>query len=103
VIVYEVTLRVEAEIAEAYLHWLRDHMQQMLRLPGFLAAELFAVDDAEAEANGHRYCAQYRLRDAQALAHYLSEHAPRLRAEGTTRFGTRFSAQRRVLRPLATT
>ena len=99
-IVYEVNLRVEHEIADAYLAWLHEHLRQMLTLPGFLAAELFEVDNDDREQR--HYCAQYRLHDAAALDTYLREHAPQMRADGTQRFGTRFSAQRRVLRPLAT-
>ena len=40
---------------------------------------------------------QYALVDAAALDGYLCEHAPRLRAEGVSRFGDRFRAQRRIL------
>lgn len=41
----------------------------------------------------------YVLRDAAALDAYLHEHAPRMRADGVARFGDRFRASRRVLRP----
>ena len=37
------------------------------------------------------FCTQYRLRDDAALADYLREHAPRLRADGMARFGGRFN------------
>ena len=100
-IVYEVNLRVEREIADAYLTWLHEHLRHMLTLPGFLGAELFEVDSG-GDTTERTYCAQYRLHDAAALDAYLHEHAPQMRAEGTQRFGTKFSAQRRVLRPLAT-
>jgi hypothetical protein len=40
---------------------------------------------------------QYRLRGADALAAYLRDHAPRLRADGIARFGERVRASRRVL------
>lgn len=46
-------------------------------------------------------CTQYRLRDAAALATYLREHAPRLRADDMEKFGGRFRADRRVLIPVA--
>jgi quinol monooxygenase YgiN len=100
VIVYEVNLRVEREIAAAYASWLHTHVAQMLALPGFVGAELFE-DPAANDASNVAWCCQYRLVDAAALERYLQEHAPRMRADGVARFGARFSATRRVLQPVA--
>ena len=100
-LVYEVNLEVEAAIAGDYRDWLRGHMAEILALPGFLGAELCEVLDP-APADGYvGLCVQYRLADEAALAAYVRDHAPRLRAEGETRFGGRVRARRRVLRPLA--
>jgi hypothetical protein len=100
VIVYEVNLQVEREIAADYLRWLHAHMAQMRMLPGFVAAELYQ-EEGEDGAPQLRLSARYQLQDAAALARYLVQDAPRMRADGLARFGARFSAQRRVLRPLA--
>lgn len=100
-IVYEVNLRVRRDIDDEYRAWLGAHVEEILRLPGFLAAQVFSVRDAD-DAESLSYCVQYRLRDADALDAYLREHAPRLRAEGRARFGDGFSATRRALLPLAT-
>lgn len=98
-VVYEVTLEVEAAIADAYRAWLRAHVAQMLALPGFVSARSFSV--REPVADGHvAFCVHYVLRDDDALDAYLREHAPQMRADGVARFGTRFRASRRVLRPL---
>ena len=40
--------------------------------------------------------------DQDALDEYLRDHAPRLRGDAMARFGGRFEAQRRVLRPRRT-
>jgi hypothetical protein len=45
-------------------------------------------------------CAQYRMRDSDALDAYLRDHAARMRADGVARFASGFSAERRVLLPL---
>jgi hypothetical protein len=100
VIVYEVNLRIERAIVPDFAPWLQAHVAQMLALPGFTGAELFE-EPAAADATHASWCCQYRLRDAGALERYLQEHAPRMRADGTARFGDRFSATRRVLQPLA--
>ena len=96
-VIYEVTLHVRSEIADAYLAWLREHIAEMLALPGFEAAELHAlITETSTE---HGWCVRYRLHDRNALDDYLREHAPRMRAAGIARFGDGFRAERRVLTP----
>lgn len=97
-VIYEVTLHARADIADAYLAWLREHVAAMLALPGFEGAELHALDDAPAGEIG--WCVRYRLADRAALDAYLRDHAPRMRAEGIDRFGDAFRAERRILVPL---
>lgn len=98
-IVYEVTVEVDAGIRDHYLHWLRAHVREILALPGFTGAELFEVLEPAMDA-ACAFCVQYRLADAASLDAYLRDHAPRLRADGLARFGERMRASRRVLRPL---
>lgn len=98
-IVYEVNLQVEASIADEFRAWLEAHVAQMLALPGLLSAERFRVESGAGEPV--EFCVQYRLHDAVALDAYLREHAPHMRAEGLSRFGSRFTAARRVMRPFA--
>ncbi|MFY2763778.1 DUF4286 family protein [Arenimonas sp. MALMAid1274] len=99
-VLYEVTLSVDADIAADYLHWLQDHVAEMLALPGFVQARIWQVDEPRAQDGRVQYCCHYTLSDAAALAAYLAEHAPRMRADGKQRFGDRFSAQRRILAPV---
>src|SRR5438552_11690818 len=92
-IVYEVRAVVDADVAAAYRAWLQPHIQQILAIPGFARAELYAEDDAE----GHQvWTVRYHLDTRAALEAYLRDHARRLRAEGQERFGGKFSATRRV-------
>lgn len=96
-IVYEVNVFVQRRIEAAYREWLGGHVREILALPGFTGADVFEVTDPAPAADEFALCMQYRLSDAAALAHYLREHAPRLRADGIARFGDGFRAQRRVL------
>lgn len=98
-VVYEVNVDVDASIRGDYLRWLEGHVAEILALPGFTGADVFDVVEP-ADGDTLRVCMQYRLTDADALAAYLRDHAPRLRADGAARFGTRMRAQRRVMRPL---
>lgn len=99
-LIYEVNLSVDREIAEEYRLWLMAHVQEMLALPGFIAARVMESADTAADAGEIVFCTQYELVDQHALDDYLRVHAARMRAEGVARFGDRFRASRRVLRDL---
>ena len=92
-IVYEVRVLVDDDIRVAYRTWLDAHIAEILALPGFTGADLFGENDPSGKTC---LVVRYRLRDQAALDVYLKDHAPRLRADGMQRFGTRFSASRRV-------
>jgi antibiotic biosynthesis monooxygenase (ABM) superfamily enzyme len=98
-VIYEVTLHVRASVADAYLAWLREHIVEMLTLPGFETAELDAL--VTESATERSWCVRYRLHDRSALDDYLRDHAPRMRDAGIARFGDAFHAERRVLAPLS--
>ena len=94
-VIYEVNLEADAAIEAPFDTWLRDHVADMLQLPGFLSAEVLV--DGEAPPGRVRRTVQYRLRSQQDLDRYLREHAPRMREHGLALFGDRFSAERRTL------
>jgi Domain of unknown function (DUF4286) len=93
-ILYEVRIAVDRDIAVDYRSWLELHIQEILTLPGFEFAELLRE---EGSTEREIFVTHYWLRDRDALEGYLRDHAPRLRADGLQRFGGRFSADRRVL------
>lgn len=96
-VVYEVNIEVDAAIVGEYRAWLADHVAEIVALPGFTGARTWAVVEPPPPDGVVRLCVQYALRDADALADYLRDHAPRLRADGIARFGERMRASRRVL------
>ena len=100
-IVYEVNITAQRRIESAYRAWLEEHVREILALPGFADAEVFERVEPAAGADEFVLCVHYRLVDAAALANYLAEHAPRLRADGVARFGDAFRAERRILRSSA--
>ena len=93
-LIYEVRLRVDADVAEAYAAWLLAHVPDVLATGCFTRADVFdePLDDGAARLTTH-----YHAADAEAFARYERDHAPRLRAEGLARFAGRFTAERRVL------
>ncbi len=93
-LLYEVNTQVEAIVTDAFRDWLESHMAEMLAIDGFVAAEMFETDAPEGYAC---FVAHYRLLDRAALDRYLAEDAPRMRGDGTRRFGEKMTATRRVL------
>jgi hypothetical protein len=94
-LLYEVDVEADAAIAGPFDMWLRDHIADVLALPGFLSAEILEAEPAD--PSRVRRVVQYRLRDQDALETYLRDQAPLLRRQGEERFGDRFRAGRRVL------
>ncbi len=97
-VIYEVNIEVDAAAHDDYRVWLHDHIAEILALPGFTGAKVFAVLEPPPSAGRVGLCVQYALKGREALDDYLRDHAPRLRADGIARFGDRFQATRRVLR-----
>ena len=93
-ILYEVRLDVDAEIATEFRAWLVAHVREILALPGFVRADILREERAQDRVC---WCTHYWLVDRAALDAYLHEHAPRLRADGLQRFPNRFTAERRIL------
>lgn len=94
-VVYEVNLYVDEEVAEAYAAWLEEHVQALLALEGFERADWY---ERPSETTGRvAWTLQYRLVDRAALERYFAEHASAMRGDGLARFGGRFEATRRVL------
>lgn len=98
-VIYEVNLAVDADIAEAYAAWLAPHIDEVLAVPGFVSAEWWTVEADRQPGDRVRWCVQYRVESRAALRDYLDHHAARLRGDGLDRFGGRFDATRRILVP----
>lgn len=99
-IVYEVNLEVDHAVVAPYLAWLREHVAQILALPGFVAAQIYERSDVAADTPRRSLVVVYQLRDEAALENYFTHHAAAMRADGQARFPGQFSATRRVLRAL---
>ena len=106
-IIYEVSLCIPRHRQTEFTGWLATHVQEILRLEGFVAAQIVEpVTDAESRsdeghlpprANEMSLVVLYWLRGQADLDHYVREHAPRMRADGVGRFGSELRSRRRVL------
>ncbi|MGB9430400.1 MAG: DUF4286 family protein [Gammaproteobacteria bacterium] len=97
-VIYEVTLDVDRRVSKRFDTWLKQHMRDMLALPGFLEAQLLPPDKvAAADARSVCRVVQYRLASRSDLDNYLNLHAARMRAESVRHFGKRIRTSRRLL------
>jgi hypothetical protein len=94
-IIYEVNLSINKEIFEKYKEWLVKHAILMLDFKGFKTASF--LDDLEQDdGNTIKLTVQYTIETKQDLDDYLSGPAKDMREDGIKRFGTKFSAFRRI-------
>lgn len=96
-IVYVVELEMDPDLRDEYLAWLGGHADEMLALPGFMAAEILIRSEPPPPPGRFVVQAHYRLRDRMAWDDYLAHHAPRMREAGLARFGQRVRASRTIL------
>ncbi len=102
-IIYEVNLKIAQTIEQEYLSWLKAHIQEMCRQWGFLSATLsqeMMLEQETATNMESRYSVQYKVASMDALKHYFEHNATKVRQEALDRFGSQFSATRRILQPL---
>eukprot|EP00003_Mantamonas_plastica_P031970 TRINITY_DN84_c0_g1_i7.p1 TRINITY_DN84_c0_g1~~TRINITY_DN84_c0_g1_i7.p1 ORF type:complete len:121 (-),score=26.20 TRINITY_DN84_c0_g1_i7:338-700(-) len=101
-IIYEVNLFLDQEIETDYLEWLRPHMDEMLKIDGFLSATLTQVENLgehpkDEENEGRvQYTALYVLKDREAFDSYVANQAKAMRGDAFKSFAGKFLARRKL-------
>lgn len=88
-IIYEVNIEVDDSILDAYNIWLKEHVQEILKIPGFEKAHIFRDEK--------KFCVHYWVSSQSDLDNYLKSHAPLMRQKGIDLFKDKFKASRRFL------
>jgi hypothetical protein len=95
-IIYNVTLNVDEDVAENWLQWMRTvHIPDVMATGMFLDSRICRV--LAEEEGGLTYAVQYTCADMATYERYKNEHAPRLQAETQKKFGGQFAAFRTLL------
>ena len=96
-IIYNVTIKVDASIAAEWLQWMQEeHIPEVLQTGCFSSyrlVRLLEVDDTE----GPTYAAQYNADSKADYNRYIQLHAVRLREKSLGKWGNRFMAFRSVM------
>ncbi|KTC97940.1 DUF4286 family protein [Legionella erythra] len=95
-LIYEVNLSVDAAIIDAFMAWLKPHIEELLGFEGFLKA-ILSVQDEPKDQKQRELVVHYYLASETHYQQYIRNHAPRMREDGINRFGHQFTATRRVL------
>ena len=96
-IIYNVTIKVDASIADAWLPWLlHEHIPEVMQTGCFSSnrvVRLLEVDDSE----GPTYAIQYNAESKADYNRYIQLHAATLRDRSYEKWGDRFIAFRSVM------
>lgn len=96
-IIYNVTVKVESKIADAWLQWLLDiHITDIMQTNCFVdykVVRLLEVDDTE----GPTYAIQYYAQSKADYNRYIEIHSSKMRKLSFEKWGEQFIAFRSVM------
>lgn len=96
-IIYNVTIKVEQRIADAWLEWLlNEHIPDMIGtgcFTGHKVVRLLEVDDSE----GPTFAIQYNAESKADYNRYIQMHAEEMRKRSFNKWGNSFIAFRSVM------
>ncbi|MBK9760332.1 MAG: DUF4286 family protein [Flavobacteriales bacterium] len=95
-IIYNVTVNVDVDVAEEWLHWMKSaHIPDVMATGLFLDNRICRI--LAEEEGGLSYAIQYTCTDMETYERYKAEHAPRLQADTQKRYAGKFVAFRTLL------
>lgn len=96
-IIYNITIKVEPGIAEQWLIWMKEeHIAEMMNTGLFSDYRMSKLMEQD-EADGVTFIVQYHTDSIENYQSYLSEHAPRMRQKGLSKFADKMVAFRTVM------
>lgn len=96
-IVYNVTIKVNHEIAADWRLWmLKEHMPMLLKTGCFESAKLFRLLEQD-DSDGPTFCAQYCSNTKADYENYLENFAADMRSETIKHWGDKIVAFRSVM------
>ncbi len=96
-IIYNVTVKIDTDIHDEWLHWMQTKHIPDVILTGYFSEHHLARLMYQDDADGVTYVIQYRCTDIQKLNKYFSEAAPTLQKEHTERYQGKFVAFRTIM------
>jgi len=96
-IIYNVTVKVDNDVAAAWVEWMKSaHMADVMSTGLFVDCRLCRLLEQD-ETEGMTYTAQYFLTDMGQYEQYIALHSGNMREKGFKLFGGKFAAFRTVM------
>jgi uncharacterized protein DUF4286 len=96
-IIYNVTLKVNNEVADAWVNWMKtEHMADLMNTGLFVDCRLCRLLEQD-ELEGVTYAAQYFCESIDQYNTYIDKYAQEMREKGFRLFGGKFVAFRTVM------
>ncbi len=96
-IIYNVTIKVDTDVADAWVAWMKnEHIADVLGTGLFADARLSHLLEQD-ESEGVTYIAQYFCEGIEQYNTYINEHATTMREKGFKAFGAKFAAFRTIM------
>ncbi len=100
-IIYNVTVRVDADIADEWLQWMQQvHIPDVMATGRFTQYKIMRLLSPAPESNSITYAIQYFCESVENLEAYWAREAPALQAEHREKFQDKALAFRTVLEEL---
>ena len=95
-IIYNVTINIENDVHDEWLHWMKTiHVPEVMQTGFFTESKICKI--LVNEEQGTSYSFQYTCRTMEDYKKYEKEHAPRLRQDVLNRYKDKFAAFRTLL------
>jgi len=96
-IIYNVTIKVEWDIANAWLEWmLNEHIPEVLATRCFTEHKVVRLLETD-DSDGPTYAIQYYAASKADYDRYIHTHATHMRKRSTEKWGEKFMAFRSVM------
>jgi hypothetical protein len=96
-IIYNVTIKVEASIADQWLDWmLNEHIPDVLQTQCFYSYRVVKILDLD-ESEGPTYAIQYHAESKSDYNRYIELHANTMRKKTFDKWGEKFFAFRTLM------
>lgn len=95
--IYNVTIKVERSIHDAWLQWLKEeHVPDLINTGCFTHAVILHLLEADDE-EGVTYAVQYHAASKALYNQYIQKHAEEMRNKGFAKWGNQFIAYRTLM------
>lgn len=99
-IVYNVTVKVENGIIDAWLEWIQAHMPEVVGTGCFESFSFFELLEPKID-DQRTFVIQYFAKTEEDYQRYLSDFASEMKEDGIKKFGEQFVAFRSLLKKMS--